>query len=482
MSNKQHASGKGAASAKGAEPLIQSPFANGQSFFNSFFADALHRAGLSDTDLRASSLKNVIAAPNQEDSSLSQSKNIQEELSSPLEPFAKDTCIPMSHNRKNSGSDIDSAIDRRLGGLSTTSGSSTRRGIDGRVLLNDSQQLSANPEPPSDAEADDLEQANDLHNLACSASCSRTQRCSFSTWEHSRQSSSCRTPLSRDATIEFAKLHGGGFGTPTGENTFIGAFGSGAGGPSAVSGAMTPVMDQHGLGWPAKKTLDRLKYTPEQAAANQARLAGAVRTVLECLGEDPDREGLKATPDRYAKALLWMTRGYEERLSGEYSPWVLPSELYLLKNKALTESAATWSFIADVIANAIFDEEHDEMVIVRDIEIASLCEHHMVPFKGKIHIGYIPNRLVIGLSKLARIAETFARRLQVQERLTKQVALALDEAIRPRGVAVVVECEHMCMVMRGVQKVGSSTVTSCMLGVFRDRQKTRQEFLDLIRH
>lgn len=266
--------------------------------------------------------------------------------------------------------------------------------------------------------------------------------------------------LSRQAPLDIAKIRGGGLGTPTGERTYIGAFGgangapagaSAAAGPSgAPSGTMTPVMDKDGLGWPAKKTLDRLNHTPEQAAANQARLAGAVKTMLECLGEDPDREGLQATPERYAKALLWMTRGYEERLS-------------------------------DVIANAIFDEDHDEMVIVRDIEISSLCEHHLVPFKGKIHIGYIPNRHVIGLSKLARIAETFARRLQVQERLTKQVALALDEAIRPQGVAVVVECEHMCMVMRGVQKVGSSTVTSCMLGVFRNRQKTRQEFLNLIR-
>ncbi|UZJ52604.1 hypothetical protein CBS101457_001924 [Exobasidium rhododendri] len=219
--------------------------------------------------------------------------------------------------------------------------------------------------------------------------------------------------------------------------------------PSSTSGTRTPVTDKDGLGWPAKGSLIRMNSTADQTAQTTARLSNAVKTILECLGEDPEREGLKKTPERYAKALLWMTRGYEERLS-------------------------------NVISNAIFDEEHDEMVIVRDIEISSLCEHHLVPFRGKIHIGYLPNRLVIGLSKLARIAETFARRLQVQERLTKQVALALDEAISPQGVAVVMEAEHMCMAMRGVQKPGASTVTSCMLGVFRDRAKTRQEFLSLI--
>ncbi|PWN88917.1 GTP cyclohydrolase I [Acaromyces ingoldii] len=208
-------------------------------------------------------------------------------------------------------------------------------------------------------------------------------------------------------------------------------------------------MDKDGLGWPAKSTLTRLNSTPLEAAQTSAKLSAAVKTILECLGEDPEREGLKRTPERYAKALLWMTRGYEERLS-------------------------------DVISNAVFDEDHEEMVIVRDIEISSLCEHHLVPFRGKIHIGYLPNRLVLGLSKLARIAETFARRLQVQERLTKQVALALDEAIAPQGVGVVVEAEHMCMAMRGIQKPGATTVTSCMLGVFRDRAKTRQEFLSLI--
>ncbi|EDR14196.1 uncharacterized protein LACBIDRAFT_171534 [Laccaria bicolor S238N-H82] len=179
-------------------------------------------------------------------------------------------------------------------------------------------------------------------------------------------------------------------------------------------------------------------------------MAVAVRTILECIGEDPDREGLQRTPERYAQAIMWMTRGYEERL-------------------------------ADVINDAVFAEDHDEMVLVRDIDISSLCEHHLVPFTGKIAIAYIPNQLVLGLSKLARIAETFSRRLQVQERLTKQIAIAVQEAIKPRGVAVVMEATHLCMTMRGVQKPGSITVTSCMLGCFRTQQKTREEFLTLIK-
>ncbi|CAG7849121.1 GTP cyclohydrolase 1; AltName: Full=GTP cyclohydrolase I; Short=GTP-CH-I [Serendipita indica DSM 11827] len=200
----------------------------------------------------------------------------------------------------------------------------------------------------------------------------------------------------------------------------------------------------------AKSTLSRLHSTQEERLQREAKLAAAVRTLLECIGEDPDREGLQRTPARYAQALMWMTRGYEERLS-------------------------------DVINDAIFAEDHDEMVIVRDIDVFSLCEHHLVPFTGKISIGYIPNKLVLGLSKLARIAETFSRRLQVQERLTRQVAIAVQEAIKPQGVAVVMEATHLCMTMRGVQKPGSTTVTSTMLGAFRTRQKTREEFLTLIR-
>jgi len=212
----------------------------------------------------------------------------------------------------------------------------------------------------------------------------------------------------------------------------------------------SPIPDQYGLGWPAKSTLSRLNSTAEERLIRETKLVGAVRTLLECIGEDPDREGLLRTPARYAQALMWMTRGYEERLS-------------------------------DVINDAIFAEDHDEMVIVRDIDVFSLCEHHLVPFTGKISIGYIPNKLVIGLSKLARIAETFSRRLQVQERLTRQIAIAVQEAVKPQGVAVVMEATHLCMTMRGVQKPGATTVTSTMLGAFRTRQKTREEFLTLIR-
>jgi len=214
--------------------------------------------------------------------------------------------------------------------------------------------------------------------------------------------------------------------------------------------ARIQVVDTNGLGWPAKATISRLNSSEEEVADRKAKLSSAVRTILECIGEDPDREGLVRTPERYAQALLWMTKGYEERLS-------------------------------DVINDAIFAENHDELVIVRDIDIFSLCEHHLVPFTGKISIGYIPNKLVLGISKLARIAETFSRRLQVQERLTKQVAIAVEEAIHPRGVAVVMEATHLCMTMRGVQKPGSTTLTSCMLGCFRSHQKTRDEFLTLIR-
>ncbi|KAK9236955.1 hypothetical protein V1525DRAFT_405494 [Lipomyces kononenkoae] len=195
---------------------------------------------------------------------------------------------------------------------------------------------------------------------------------------------------------------------------------------------LNPPIDYDGLSWPSVGTRGRLEASPEETAAKIGRIADAVRVILTEIGEDPTREGLLSTPERYAKAIMFFTRGYEQN-------------------------------IRNVINRAVFEEDHDEMVIVKDIPVFSLCEHHMVPFTGTMSIGYIPNSRVLGLSKLARIAEMFARRLQVQERLTKQVALAVWEILRPQGVAVVMEASHMCMVMRGVQKPGSTTVTSCML-------------------
>ena len=179
-----------------------------------------------------------------------------------------------------------------------------------------------------------------------------------------------------------------------------------------------------------------------------AAYAGHVREQLALLGEDPDREGLLKTPERVAKAMRFLTRGYAMTLDS-------------------------------VVGDALFQEEHENMVMVRDIELYSLCEHHLLPFFGKAHVAYIPNKRIVGLSKLPRIVDMFARRLQVQERLTEQVAKAVEEVLEPRGVGVVIEAFHMCMMMRGVEKQNSRTITSALRGVFRDDAKTRDEFLRL---
>jgi len=175
----------------------------------------------------------------------------------------------------------------------------------------------------------------------------------------------------------------------------------------------------------------------------------AIIEILEFIGEDPKREGLLNTPDRVTKAYKFLTKGYDEKLE-------------------------------DLINGAIFKAPGDEMVIVKDIEIYSLCEHHMLPFFGKCHIGYIPDGKVIGVSKLSRIADMYARRLQIQERLSNEIAKALMQAIKPKGVAVIIEAKHLCMMMRGVAKQNSEMQTSAMLGAFRSRPETRSEFLSLI--
>ncbi len=186
----------------------------------------------------------------------------------------------------------------------------------------------------------------------------------------------------------------------------------------------------------------------ETDSATQVEFEGLIRRQLEMLGEDPARDGLLKTPSRVAKSMAWLTRGYD-----------LDAR--------------------QVIGDALFEENHENMVMVRDIEMYSMCEHHMLPFFGKVHVAYIPNGKIVGLSKLPRVVEVFARRLQVQERLGEQIANALEDVLQPKGVGVVIEAVHLCMMMRGVEKQSSRTITSSLRGLFRDDSKTRSEFLRL---
>ena len=182
---------------------------------------------------------------------------------------------------------------------------------------------------------------------------------------------------------------------------------------------------------------------------SKSDITSHVRAILEGLGEDPDREGLQKTPERVEKALRFLTQGYAQD--------------------------------ADALLNeAMFTVSYDEMVIIKEIDVFSQCEHHMLPFFGKAHVAYMPDGKVVGLSKIPRLVDMFARRLQVQERLTVQIAEAIERAVRPKGVGVVIEAMHFCMIMRGVEKQNSVAVTSCMKGIFRDEMKTREEFLSLI--
>jgi len=193
---------------------------------------------------------------------------------------------------------------------------------------------------------------------------------------------------------------------------------------------------------------DALDVEDEQAPGHAPEFEHLVRRMLDLIGEDPDREGLLKTPERVAKSLTWLTRGYEMD-------------------------------VHEVVGDAVFEQTHTSMIMVRDIELYSLCEHHMLPFFGKAHIAYIPDNKIVGLSKLPRIVEVFARRLQIQERLTEEIAQAIQDALNPKGVGVVIEAYHLCMMMRGVQKQNSQTVTSAVRGIFRNDARTREEFLYL---
>jgi GTP cyclohydrolase I len=178
-------------------------------------------------------------------------------------------------------------------------------------------------------------------------------------------------------------------------------------------------------------------------------IRGEITNILRAIGEDPERPALKRTPERVHQAIHWLTRGYEMS-------------------------------VKDVVGTGVFREKHDEMILVRDIELYSLCEHHMLPFFGRAHVAYLPAGRIVGLSKLPRVVEVFARRLQVQERLTEQIASALMEVLEPEGVGVVIEASHLCMMMRGVEKQNSRTITSAMKGSFLRDLRTREEFLRLV--
>lgn len=216
----------------------------------------------------------------------------------------------------------------------------------------------------------------------------------------------------------------------------------------AADRRMAATLDLHRTPDPETKGKYSGHLVMPEADQDKIELASLTRRQLALLGENPDRDGLKNTPERVAKSLVWLTRGYSQS-------------------------------VEDVIGDAVFEETHESMVMVRDVELYSLCEHHMLPFFGKAHIAYIPDGKIVGLSKLPRIVDVFARRLQVQERLTEQVAQAIEDVLKPRGVGVVIEAVHLCMMMRGVEKQNSRTITSALRGQFRDCPMTRDEFLRL---